>query len=138
MKINRIRASMITTLSVFIENIYNCYIVLWRNDTPPLSPNVVHPQISSSLRLLVLCLVRPDLFVIYYCLFICFKELISFIGSLDKCHISVFHALVSSVTLVTSPIHLSMAYLLGSPECHANNLNLFLYIIVEDIAAAIY
>ena len=28
MKINRIRASMIATLSFFIENIYNCYICL--------------------------------------------------------------------------------------------------------------
>ena len=27
-KINRIRASMIATLSFFIENVYNCYIVL--------------------------------------------------------------------------------------------------------------
>ena len=40
----------------------------------PLSPDGVHPQKSSSLRLLVLCLVRPDLFVIYYCLFIFSKD----------------------------------------------------------------
>ena len=61
----------------------------------PLSPDRVHPQISSSLRLLVLRLVRPDLFVRYYCLFIqVFKELISYIFSLDKCHTSVFNALI--------------------------------------------
>ena len=60
----------------------------------PLSTGRVHPQISSSLTLLVYCLVRPDLFVIYYCLFIFVKELVSFIGSLDKCHTSVFNALI--------------------------------------------
>ena len=37
----------------------------------------------------------PDLFVIYYCLF-SLKELISFIDSLDKCHTSVFNALIFS------------------------------------------
>ena len=40
----------------------------------PLSPDGVHPQVSSSLRLLVLCLVRPDLFVIYYCLSVFFFQ----------------------------------------------------------------
>ena len=43
----------------------------------PLSPDGVHPQISSSLRLLVLCLIHPDLFVIfvmYYCLLIFSKN----------------------------------------------------------------
>ena len=59
-----------------------------------LSSDGVHPKISSSLRLLVLCLVRSDLFVIQYCLFILFKELISFIGFLDKYHTSVFNALI--------------------------------------------
>ena len=63
----------------------------------PLSPDRVHPQNSSFLRLLVICLVRPDMFVIYYCLFIFFKGLISFIGSLDKCHTSVFNALILPV-----------------------------------------
>ena len=38
-----------------------------------LSPDGVHPLISSSLGLLVFCLIRPDLFVIYYSLFI-FKK----------------------------------------------------------------
>ena len=46
----------------------------------PLSPDLVHPEISSSLRLLVLSLVRPHLFVIHYGLFV------SFIGSLEKYH----------------------------------------------------
>ena len=91
MKINRIRASMITTLSFFVENIYNCYIALLEQKyTNLLSPVGVHLQISSFLRLLVLCLVRPDLFVIHNSLFIFSKELISFIGSLDECHTSVF------------------------------------------------
>ena len=61
----------------------------------PLSPDGVHPQISSSMRLLVLCHIRSNLFVIYYCLFVCFvKEFISFIGSLEKCHTSVFNTLI--------------------------------------------
>ena len=47
------------------------------------------PHISSSLRLLVLYLLRHTLLFVYF-----FKELISFIGSLDKCHTSVFKALV--------------------------------------------
>ena len=60
----------------------------------PLLTDAVHPQIRSSLRLSVPCLVRPDLFVIYYCLFIFSKNSFSFIGSLDKCHTSVFNALI--------------------------------------------
>ena len=53
----------------------------------PLSPDGVHPQISSSLRLLVFALfVRA---CSSYCLFIFSKELISFNGSLDKCRTSV-------------------------------------------------
>ena len=73
----------------------------------PLSPDGVHPQIISSLRLLVLCLFRPEWFVINYCLFIFFKELVSFIGSLDKCHTSVFNALIvtgDSARYRTKPI----------------------------------
>ena len=61
MKINRTRFA---TLSYFIENIYNRYIVLL------------------------------DLFVIYFCLFMFSKEFISFIGSIDKCHTSIFNALI--------------------------------------------
>ena len=55
--LNRIRASMIATLSFFIENIHNRYIVLlaqWYTNL--LLPDAVHPQISSSLRLLVFAL----------------------------------------------------------------------------------
>ena len=59
-----------------------------------LSPYRIHPKISLSLRLLVLCLVCPDLFVIFYCLFLFFKELISFMGSLDKSHTSILNALI--------------------------------------------
>ena len=40
----------------------------------PWSPDKVHPLISSSLRLLVLCLVCSELFVIYYCLFLFSKN----------------------------------------------------------------
>ena len=54
----------------------------------PFSPDGVHPQISSSLRLIVLA--------IYYCLFIFSKKLISFIDSLDKCHTSIFNALINN------------------------------------------
>ena len=68
MKINRIRASMIATLSFFIENIYNRYNV-GAMINQHLSPDGIYPQISSSLKLLVLCLVRRDYFVIYQCLF---------------------------------------------------------------------
>ena len=55
-----------------------------------LSPDRVHPQISSSLRLLFLCLVRWTCSsYITVCCF--FKQLISFIGSLDKFRTSVFN-----------------------------------------------
>ena len=63
---------MIATLSFFIENIYTPYIVAMIQQH--LSPDAVHPQISSSLRFLVLCLVRPDLFLINCCLFIFSKN----------------------------------------------------------------
>ena len=52
------------------------------------SPNQFVPEIVSPLP----CssgLVRHRLLFVYF-----FKELISFIGSLDKCHTSVFNALV--------------------------------------------
>ena len=80
---------MIATLSFFIVVLYRSTDAMIHQ---PLSPDRVHPQISSFLTLLVLCLIRPDLFVIYYNLFIFLKELISFIGSLDKCHSSIFKA----------------------------------------------
>ena len=100
-KINRIRTSMIATLSFLIENIYN------RNNVPLvqwytilMSPEGVCPKVSPSLRLLVLCHFRLELFVIYYCLFIFFKELISFMDSFDKCHTSIFNALIISFILL--------------------------------------
>ena len=98
MKINRIRASMIATLSFFFRNIYNNYIVLLAQCyTNLLSPDGVHPQISSSL-----CFVRPDFFCFHYCLFIFSKELISFMGSLDKCHTSVFNGLIITCAVRSS------------------------------------
>ena len=54
----------------------------------PLSPDGVHPQIRSSLRLLVLCLVGPE------CLFISQRTRF---GYLDKCHTCVFNALITVV-----------------------------------------
>ena len=61
----------------------------------PLSPDGVHPQISSTLRFLVLCLVRPDLFVINYCLFIFSKNsFLSLAPLIDKCHTSIFNGLI--------------------------------------------
>ena len=67
MKINRNRASMIPNTFFFtIENIYERYIVLLvQHYTNTLPPDGVHPQISSFLRLLVLCLVRSVFFVIH-------------------------------------------------------------------------
>ena len=65
---------MIATLSIFIEHTYTRYyrsIGAMIHQT--LSSDGVHPEISSSLRFLVLCLVRPDLFVINYRLFIVSK-----------------------------------------------------------------
>ena len=72
---------MIATLSktFLIEKIYNCFIILlaqWYTNL--LSPDGVHAHISLSLRLLVLCLVGPALFLIYITVYF-FKELISFI-----------------------------------------------------------
>ena len=80
MKINRIRTSMIATL--------------WRNDTPTFChltefmPNQLVPEIVSPLPFSS-GLVRHTLMFVYF-----FKELIAFIGSLDKCYTSVFNALI--------------------------------------------
>ena len=73
---NGIRTSMIATFSFFIESIYNCYLYCFMGAIihQPLSHNGFHPQISLSLRLLVLCHVLPDLFVVYYCLLIFLKN----------------------------------------------------------------
>ena len=94
MKINRIRASMTETLSFFIDNFYNRFIVLlaqiytnfvtWGSS----SPNQFVPEIVSLLPCLS-GLVRRILLFVYF-----FKERISFIGSLDKCHTRVFNTLI--------------------------------------------
>ena len=48
----------------------------WHNDTPTFCHLAeIIPQISSFLRLLVICLVPPDLFIMHYCLFIFSKNL---------------------------------------------------------------
>ena len=59
------------------------------------------PQISLPLRLLVLCLVRLNSFVRHYCSFIFSKNSFLFIGSLDKCHTSVFNALIKAVLSIS-------------------------------------
>ena len=51
-------------------------------------PNQFVPEIFSPLPCSP-ALVRHTLLIVYFC-----KELISFIGSLDKCHTSVFNALI--------------------------------------------
>ena len=51
-------------------------------------PNQISPEIFSPLPD-----VSQDLFFIHYCMFIFFKEPISFIGSFEKCHTSSFNAL---------------------------------------------
>ena len=89
-KKKRINVSMIATLSCFSLKISITVLSFyWRNDTPTFcsSPNqfvpeIVSPYLSSSR------LVRHTLLFVYF-----FKELISFIGSLDKCHTSVFNTL---------------------------------------------
>ena len=95
MRINRNRTSMIATLSFFVENIYNRYIVLlaqWYTNILP--SDDVHPLIGSFLRLLLLCLIRPDLFVIHNCLFIFSKNSFLLLASLKKGKTSVFNALI--------------------------------------------
>ena len=108
---------MISTLFFFFENVYHRYIVLlysitprfvtWRSRlaTAPDTPTCiiihggqftggVHPpnQFVSEIVSPLPCSpapVRHTLLIVYF-----FKELISFIGSLDKCHTSVFNALI--------------------------------------------
>ena len=70
MKINRIRASMIATLALFIENIYNHHIVLLRNDNQPFAT-----RRSSSPNQFLPCspgLVRHTLLFVFF-----IKDLIS-------------------------------------------------------------
>ena len=114
MKINRIRASMIATLSFSLKMSINAISIYW-HDTPSFvtwrsrlstapdtltyivihggqftgrvhAPNQFVPEIVSPLP----ALVRHTLLIVYF-----FKKDISFIGSLDKCHTSVFNALIT-------------------------------------------
>ena len=129
MKMNRIRASMIATLSFFIDKMSVTALIsfYWRNDTPSFvtwrsrlatapdtpkcivihggkftggvhPPNQFVPEIVSPLPCSP-ALVRHTLLIVYF-----FKKLISFIGSLDKCHTSVFNALIILLLLVTKDI----------------------------------
>ena len=67
----------------------------------PLSPDGFHPQISSSLRSLFLCLVRPDLFVKKtVCLFLQRTHFFQWLP--DKCHTSVFNALIETLRVCYS------------------------------------
>ena len=85
---------MIATLSLLLKLSITAISFYWRNDTPSFvtcrssSPNqfvpeIVSPWPSSS------GLGRHTLLFVFF-----FKELISFIGSLDKCHTSFLHALL--------------------------------------------
>ena len=94
-KINRIRTSMIATLFLLKISI-TAISFYWRNDTTTFCnlTEFIRKSISS-LRFVspLPCsseLVRHTLLFVYF-----FKELISFNGSLDKCHTSVFNALIS-------------------------------------------
>ena len=60
----------------------------------PLSPGGVHPQISSSLRLLVFCLFRPNSFVIHYCLFVFSKNSFLSLAPLTNATPAFFKALI--------------------------------------------
>ena len=63
------RNRSLRAISYFTAMFSNCPMIY-----QALSPDGVHPQISSSLRFLVLCLVRPDMLVINNCLFILSKN----------------------------------------------------------------
>ena len=88
---------MIATLSFFIKNIYNRYIVLLAQLYTNLChltefiPNQFVPEIVCPLP----CSCGFARHVLLFVNF--FKELISCIGFLDKCHTSVFIALINSV-----------------------------------------
>ena len=59
-------------------------------------PNQFVPEIVSPLPCLA-ALVRHTLLIVYF-----FKELLSFIGSLNKCHTSILKALIFSVVFIES------------------------------------
>ena len=87
--------STIATLSFFLLKIsISTYLPIGAMIHKPLSPDGVHPpnQFVPEIVSPLPCssgLVRHKLLFVYL-----FKELISFIGSLDKCHTSVFNALI--------------------------------------------
>ena len=80
----------------------------------PLSSEGVCPRDCKSFALFVR-LVRHTLLFVYF-----FKELISVIGSLDKCHICVFNALIIKVT-ITKFICLLSTYDMRSKDKHVIN-----------------
>ena len=103
----------ITAISFYWHNDTPCFVT-WRSrlatapDTPTCivihggqftggnhPPNQYVPEIVSHLP----CsptLVHHTLLIVYF-----FKELISFIGSLDKCHTSVFNALIKKIRSIS-------------------------------------
>ena len=78
---------------LFIENIYILMI------HKPLSPDIVHPQISASLRLFLSFFLFVWTWSSYITVELFFKERISIIGSIDKCHTSVFNALIKTMII---------------------------------------
>ena len=113
---------MIATLSFSLKMSITAISFYWRNDTPsfvtwrsrlataPDTPTYivihggqftgeVHPQNQSVPKIISTlpcspALVRHTLLIVYF-----FKELISVTGSLDKCHTSVFNALICLPTV---------------------------------------
>ena len=89
---------MIATFSFFIENTYSHYIGAMIHQ--PSLPDAVHPQIRSSMRFLVLYLVRPNLFIRNYCLFLFSKN--SFL-SLAPFTNALIHFVISGSGIFISP-----------------------------------
>ena len=123
MKMNRIKALMIAALSFSLKISITAISFYWPDDTPSFvtwlsrlaaapdtstcivihggqftggvhPPNQFVPEIVTPLPCLP-ALVHHTLLFVYL-----FKELISFIGSLDKCHTSIFKALILYCELI--------------------------------------
>ena len=133
-KINKIRALMIVTLFFFSLKMFITAISFyWRNDTPSFvtlrsrlatapdtptcieipggqffggihPPNEFIPEIVSPLPCSP-AFVHHKLLIVYF-----FKELISFIGFLDKCHTSVFNALILLQLTIPFYQHFLLSY----------------------------
>ena len=150
MKINRIRATIIATLSFSLKMSINAISFYWRNDTPRFvtwrsrqataldtstcivihggqfiggvhPPDHFVPEIVSPLPCSP-ALVRHTLLIVYF-----FKELISFTGSPDKCHTSVFNSFISYSIHITKQAddikrHVLSGLLLISRVHHKNFL----------------